>query len=419
MPGKDARDVISTWLSHRASIPAMDVKAISNDLIAEIAANPREGIKKLLGKEPKAHRLRELKRLLENVVIKSKPEVLNSSGGASAKQATENVGGSFERMQRAVDEAVELGIVQQEFFPAKIPTSRTAYILASTHYDPDVRNSNYVDPLVKMSQVELFQLTVLMQRAQVPGRILVEGVQHIDAPVPRGRILLPTDAGDSVPLQSPAQQEYFFSHPTELIQIIDHLLSTGKGHIPLFYRLSSFPFDGAESEETSKKADALLQRLPRSFKFNKTLKKIEIALSAGTTAGAFDCTTLEKDGDTYLDFGNGCVVLARLIQEEAKAHLATMAEWNDTDNRGEEDFQTFLLHSPVDTVPIGWMGKAHGHVVAEALQNTMNVRLLTPRSSIYFDARKMRENRDKTRKIDLTTRLLQAANQALEQESKN
>lgn len=311
------------------------------------------------------------------------------------------------RVRAAVEEAIRMGIVTEEKLEALTPSDRTAYLLGSAHFLPGVTDPTLVATRTKQSEAELFQLMYLMQKNNVRGRLIAEGVPHQGQAISVGRILIPLQNGEAIPLQSPEMQEHHFRHPERLIQIIDELIASGgQGHIPHFYRLSSFPFDGAQSSVSTQKVDLLTSKLPRSFEFYKILDQIKNVTPNGEN---LSYQVAIHKGKTYLRFGGSYVIKADTLIMEGNAHVAAMEEWNEVDRLREQEMATYLVNTEPGAVPLAWMGAAHATKVAELLREKMNVHILTPRSSsevLKFRDKIMTED---NREIPLTTELVKIA----------
>lgn len=286
------------------------------------------------------------------------------------------------RMRAAVDEAVRMGIVHEERYESAKPDANTAYVLASGHFDPG-QNAEKQPEEAKRAQIELFRLAYLIEQRGASPTVLVEGTPHTGKPNKTNNVLLPNPDGTSTRLSDPSLQKRFFEQPDELMHVIDALLRRPGSFWPLFYRLGTLPFDGAESAEAAAKYDAMEPIFLRVEDVSKRI--LEPLRQAVIADGSLRVQASSGHAKRFLRFNEKIVTSADDFIREMQGFLEDVRTWKSFNLQRETETARLLRETPAGSVPLAWMGAAHAPSVAKLLSPDMNVTILTPASSTHFD----------------------------------
>lgn len=163
--------------------------------------------------------------------------------------------GEQEKVARAVEEAVAMGLVREEVFPSATPNARVGYLLSGPHYSVADHDPTLTPAHVKQSQIQFFQLCHLLAKNGVTSRMRAEG-REVGKTYTAFRGLRPEMeiGGRIVDALSPEGQQFLFDHPDVLQQLMDHqqLLAKKTGmSTPVFYAYASgMNFAGAHTPQT-------------------------------------------------------------------------------------------------------------------------------------------------------------------------
>jgi hypothetical protein len=312
------------------------------------------------------------------------------------------------RMDAALDEALAMNIVRVRRIASGKPDARVMYLLASSHFEPGTNNGRQPQE-AKLSQAELFRLSHLMSRHDVPCTLLVEGMAHAGKPISTNRILLPNPDGSSTRMSDPTIQRRLFDHPGELLNIMDAILQKPGGFQPMFYSLGTLPYDGAETPESIAKHDAMVPLFLRFEEFaKKVLWPIEQSTNKDGIAGVQASTA---PGKRYLRFNESVVHGADEFLRGIRTFLQDAEAWKSFNLERETETARLLRNSAKETTPVAWMGAAHAPKVANLLSNDCDVVIVTPVSSAHFDQDSIEKRA--TSSIDFAASLMRTAEEAL------
>lgn len=379
---------VQEYLAKNIGVPPA---LVSHDALAAIMREPRAGLRELfrgLGVFPADldHHANTLSAALAARGTKAHelPHAapLRHEGSPEAAKA-----------EAAVEEAVKLGIVREEIFPATSKTTRVGYLLSSSHYGTHDYDPSMTPEDTKQSQAELFRLTHLLVRHGVRGPMHVEGREHgrTYRPFAKGRATVDVGDGRALDMYDPEAQRHLFDHPDALRTLMDEhqrQSRTAKIGTPVFYHYAAgMVYEGAHSAETERQLavfDTWLTwhdafRAKWSF-FFKTLR----GQNEGDTVELKIGTGWDQNGAPLLQLA-GTWITAKDVVNDMSNYLQFADLFQENDEIRETDMANYLLASPEGSVPMAFAGKGHEFMLVERLRQAMEVRVLTPMSSVRDD----------------------------------
>lgn len=318
-------------------------------------------------------------------------------------------------VRRAVEQAVQMGIVHEEVHPALTSTPRKGYLLSSSHY-----GTYEYDPITtpgdkKQTQVELFQLMHLLAQQGYTGPVFVEGRDNTQTYSPfRGTRPKVTLAGTTYDIHDPVVQQALFENPAQLISIMDQqqrLAGQTGGSTPIFYQYSAHKnFRGAHTPAT----EILVRQFGEWVKWGHSFeKKYAFFFGAFTATDGTVHVTIESgwndQGTPLLLLGTRWMPASEFIQD-AETYLRYADALHAVDIARETELADFMSMTAQGEVPLAFAGKAHEFAIAQHAVRHMNLHVLTPKSSMHLNHLRRRhpvnDARSTILRIDIMQKIL-------------
>ena len=355
----------------------------------------------------------EVRRQVDSVIVK---KTTKPAPAALPPSTESNNLSDQQRMDHAVAEAVELGLIREEVLPANTPTDRKGYILSSSHYANHEYDPAKVDPQTRTSQIQLFQLAHIMNQHGVEGPIYCEGRKHNNSySAFRGQKPIITVGGKDYDIHTPIAQKFLFEHPEALQEVMDqHLVRAGMSgaSTPSFYAYTNYNnIQGAHTGRVEQSMNNMVSDAKWSTDFEESFKFFTSTLGRGTVNMNIG-TGWDSQGNPALQLA-GQWVLTEQIIPAIEHYLRYADRLASFDEMREEDVSTFMLHTNEDQVPSCFCGLGHTLQLSKKLQDNMNVHILTPSDSMHLDKlrRTLPINHPQAglMNIDIFTKVLNAA----------
>lgn len=405
----DPQKEVSDYLARKLGVSRAESEAMP-DAIAAIVREPQAGIEALF-----AALNRSVPRRIEQHI-----QAITALVGTLVPATAERVPGTErERIESAVEEAVRLGIVRQEVFPAAEPTDRVAYLLSSAHYVSGNFDPARVPEATKASQAELIRLAYLLGQKGVRSPIRVEGRTDGMGYTPFGGHRFGVQMGhETVDLFDPRAQRYLFEHPRTLRELMDaHQRACEHSGIsqPVFYEyVPNLNYKGAHTPATSRLVDDFdATWIPWHRAFTDKWKFFFDSLR--TLNGRQESqigTGWDGAGTPIMEFA-GRWLFAHDVATDMGNYLRYADKLNEVNIAREAEMAALMLAEPAETVPMAFAGKAHELFVVDRLTPHAEVRVLTPMSSVPLDSKRHRLpiNHPQSRilNIEMATNLRNAA----------
>jgi len=295
-------------------------------------------------------------------------------------------------MKEVVAEAVRLGIVREEIFPAKESSALpAAYLLSSSHpahdNEPNTEETNTI-----CSQVELFRLAHLIHRSGIKTPIYVEG-RTLEQSYTAFPIVRPAleKSNRTIDIHDPEAQAFFFDHPDELAAVMHQYMGIAKQHqlaLPIFYAFTAYPhIQGAHTKATNVLVENFFNVwLPFHAEFMNKYRPFLSGLEKNSS-GMVDMkipTGWTSDGNPVLHIGNNWITAQDLIRE-FEGYLTYTDAFAAVDTAREEDLADIFECKMAGEMPMGFAGKGHERRIANLVTTSRPLHVLTPTSSIQHD----------------------------------
>lgn len=310
---------------------------------------------------------------------------------SDAMRTMEEAPDQLRAVQRAVEQAVAMGIVREEVLPARIATQRRAYLLSSSHYGIHEYDPSATNPDTKATQVELFQLMHLLMQQGFQGPVFVEGRDCTQTYSPfRGqRPTVTLHDGNAYDIHHAATQAALFQNPSLLIALMDTQQRAArivKASTPIFYQYSAYRnFRGAHTPAT----EQLVKRFGEQVAWEHSFRaKYAFFFDAMPSVNGQTQLQVESGWD-----GNGtpliCLgtkwIFAQEFIQDATEYLRYADALHEVNAAREKEMADFFQSTSSATVPMGFAGKAHEFAIAEHATAHMHLHVLTPKSSTHLD----------------------------------
>ena len=355
---KNPRETVVDWLSQRAGLKREKAREIPDEIITDIIRDPRGALTKLLGKEPKAHRVSELQSLLSKAVQQvAAPTPAQPERASSAAEHVETKG-----LETALREAKTLKLITtQEGGDTASPFH--CYLLASGHYSgPNTEQS------IQRSQYELFALAHIFKKHGVTNPLYVEGLGvretcPKDFPVRFGPFAQ-TTFGD------PAFQQYLFEHPAHFSRLLHQ--KAEEGGQPTFYEVSAYPhIHGIHQDHVLRKVQSVVANTSIGDRFQEKY----------VSAAGMQPSAEIIQGKRMIRF-KGRLYDPMEIIRDCDAFIQCSADLDEVDAlREEEVVERFLADK--NQKPMAWVGLGHERsILALCKERGLHVTSIIPTATI-------------------------------------